>query len=334
MKASQNMLMPPPVGGLTGASTLALIGKPFKIILTLKTFFYFHGSLLRRETDVFFSAHRPCGVGDYSSNLAGVGPGKATPMRTPLQEDVIMQEARNARILREMTPMTGQEVEELHEGTGFEGVAPRTAVRATPNTVLATPGRGVGGVGSTPARGGVPSASPAAVFQASNGGMGRTPLRDQFGLNDPHNIHGGFRGDDDSFSVSDVASTSWRDDREYRAQLAGQLKSLPEPEFAYEIAIPHVEGEDDDADARAKHMRGKPEDAAEVAEDLRRAREERELEELRRRSTVLKRGLPRPAGLTTEAAKLLCQSALSASAATPELMLASELVGKVGFLLR
>lgn len=30
----------------------------------------------------------------------------ATALRTPLQEDIVMQEARNQRALREMTPMT------------------------------------------------------------------------------------------------------------------------------------------------------------------------------------------------------------------------------------
>ena len=43
-------------------------------------------------------------VGDYS-NVYRPSP---TPQRTPMQEDVIMQEARNLRTLRDMTPMNGE----------------------------------------------------------------------------------------------------------------------------------------------------------------------------------------------------------------------------------
>jgi pre-mRNA-splicing factor CDC5/CEF1 len=56
-------------------------------------------------------------VGDYSSVNKERSP--STPMRTPMQEDFIMQEARNARTLRDMTPLAGEELGELYEGTGI-----------------------------------------------------------------------------------------------------------------------------------------------------------------------------------------------------------------------
>ena len=77
-------------------------------------------------------------IGDYSAAYKPT----PTPLRTPMQEDVIMQEARNARALRDMTPLSGEELPELYEGTGFGGVTPRMSKMATPNTVLATPNRG------------------------------------------------------------------------------------------------------------------------------------------------------------------------------------------------
>ena len=43
-------------------------------------------------------------IGDYSSAYRP----SPTPQRTPVQEDVIMQEARNLRTLRDMTPLNGE----------------------------------------------------------------------------------------------------------------------------------------------------------------------------------------------------------------------------------
>lgn len=59
-------------------------------------------------------------VGDYSS----IYKPSPTPQRTPIQEDIIMQEARNLRAIRDMTPLSGsgEDLPELYEGTGFSGV--------------------------------------------------------------------------------------------------------------------------------------------------------------------------------------------------------------------
>ena len=46
-------------------------------------------------------------IGDYSSQFLGNGPGSRSSLRTPLQENIIMQEARNQRAFRDMTPLAG-----------------------------------------------------------------------------------------------------------------------------------------------------------------------------------------------------------------------------------
>jgi pre-mRNA-splicing factor CDC5/CEF1 len=96
-------------------------------------------------------------IGDYNTvyapQLQASGGGAAgAAARTPMHEDIVMQEARNQRVLREMTPLVdnddGKGLGTLYEGTGFQGMAPRKTVMATPNTVLgATPGHG-GDVGA------------------------------------------------------------------------------------------------------------------------------------------------------------------------------------------
>ena len=46
-------------------------------------------------------------IGDYSAQFLGAGPGARASLRTPLQENIIMQEARNQRAFRDMTPLAG-----------------------------------------------------------------------------------------------------------------------------------------------------------------------------------------------------------------------------------
>lgn len=113
-------------------------------------------------------------IGNYTGIVGG------TPIRTPRappQEDHIANEIRNIRALTEtQSSLLGGENTPLHEGsasTGFDGVAPRRHVMATPNP-MATPLRqgGANGVGATPLRAGLgPGATPM-----------RTP-RDNFAIN-------------------------------------------------------------------------------------------------------------------------------------------------------
>jgi pre-mRNA-splicing factor CDC5/CEF1 len=226
-------------------------------------------------------------IGDYSN----LGPSldRSTPQRTPLQEDVIMQEARNLRRLREMTPLldsqSDAELPELYEGTGFHGVKPRSGVSATPNTVLGTPLL-LGAKGSDSVSGSQWKAGGSVAHSVSS-----TPLlRDQLGLNS-----GAFDNISETASVvsESMSSVSSRArEKQLKSFLAAQLKSLPEPEYTYDIAVPDV--------APAEHeessvMAMKPEDAADVIMRNEQQRADEERREQERRSAVIRRRLPRPA---------------------------------------
>ena len=159
-------------------------------------------------------------IGDYSSGNGGLySTTPAVPQRTPLQENIVLNEARNLRALREVTPFTAAQNDEelpdigfLQGGTGFESVKPRDNTVATPNVVLRTPQieAGVGGDSDSVVTG--------------KGSSRATPMiRDQFGLNEWESRSlaiGGtplpsstpmseFNHDNsDTFSVSDVSVTS------------------------------------------------------------------------------------------------------------------------------
>jgi pre-mRNA-splicing factor CDC5/CEF1 len=212
-----------------------------------------------------------------------------------------------------MTPlmMNQQNIEDLpdlSDGTGFDGVAPRKHHLSTPNPFVAnTPSRqgGLGGsvagemgnmsVMSTPLRKENGSNSSAMSWTGNS-----VVIRDTFGLNQHHW--------DDNFSVGDTSSIVTHSQlgkhRNKMAQqsILAQISSLPEPEYTYDVALPSVvdvEEDDEDDDPNSGWRRsGKPEDRADVEASLQRQRLEAEQAELRRRSTVLKRDLPRPAVVT------------------------------------
>ncbi|KAL4447677.1 hypothetical protein ABPG75_004896 [Micractinium tetrahymenae] len=243
-------------------------------------------------------------LGDYATPARF-----ATPMRTPARTPAaggnrVMQEAQNLRRLQAgQTPLLGGENPELHP-SDFSGVTPRAAPAATPNplaaaaaAVGATPGRAVAGVAATPALGGLAGATPGrAVAGVSatpllggtpgrGGGGGLpgatpTPMRDALGLNDPDSYGG--------------AAASKREEAArlalQRNELRAGLSQLPAPRNEYQIVVPELpedegpaeEFEEDAADREARRKA-----AAEAARQA----------ELRKRSNVLQRGLPRPASL-------------------------------------
>ena len=245
------------------------------------------GSMPPPEGSLRGSAATQALVGDYTSALME---NRATPLRTPLQENVILQEARNLRILRDTNPLLDHqndvEMPELQGGFGFDGVDPRSAKLATPNTVLATP------------MSGAPDGDRSVRSHTSSSRWGAAPssvLRDQFGLNHAENMS-------ETASVMSVAEsqltmTSKIRDKELRAMISAQLKSLPEPEYTYDIAIPQVEKEVDEGDEQQE----KPADAAETLAQLEAERAEEVRRELARRSAVIKRDLPRPVDASLKA---------------------------------
>ncbi len=237
-------------------------------------------------------AHRLAGEGDneatkgFIGNYTGIVGG--TPIRTPRappQEDHIANEIRNIRALTEtQSSLLGGENTPLHEGsgsTGFDGVTPRKHVVATPNP-MATPMRGVNGVGETPMRApGGPRATPM-----------RTP-RDKFKMNQ-----------DDPGTMQVVSSTP-RDiklrEQAMRSQLKSQFAALPKPkELDFELELPEeqqegvgmIELSEEDAAVRDRRNRMLLE-AAERAES-------------KRRTQVMQRKLPRPSMVDIDALLQAC----------------------------
>lgn len=238
-------------------------------------------------------------AGEQASRIAGAGENEATkgfvgnytgivggtPIRTPRappQEDHIANEIRNIRALTEtQSSLLGGENTPLHEGsasTGFDGVTPRSNVVSTPNP-MATPMRngGANGVAATPMRGGP--------------GSGATPLRtprDNFAINQ-----------DDSGAMQRVGSTPKeikRQEQALRHQLKSKFASLPKPkETEWDLELPE-EQEETNGDLELSE-----EDAAERDRRNQAIREAAQQAELKRRTQVLQRALPRPSTVDTDA---------------------------------
>jgi pre-mRNA-splicing factor CDC5/CEF1 len=203
-------------------------------------------------------------VGTY--NTVNTGAPIRTP-RAPPQEDHIANEIKNIRALTEtQSSLLGGDNTPLYEGagsTGFDGVAPRRHVNATPNP-MATPFRGGPG-------GALPMRTP--------GGVGATPARDAFALNQNNEL--------------DLIGGTPRDvklrEMSIKHSLAQGLASLPKPkEVEWELELPEEQQEpsllpqlsEEDAELRDRQERE--------------AREARERLEKARRTQVMQKGLPRP----------------------------------------
>ena len=200
----------------------------------------------------------------------------STPIRTPRappQEDHIANEIRNIRALTEtQSSLLGGENTPLHEGsgsTGFDGVAPRKHVVATPNP-MATPMRqgGPNGVGATPLR--------------TPMGPGATPMRtprDNFALNQD----GGMQ------LVGATPKDLRRAEEVRKSQLQTQFAALPKPkELDFELVVP------DESDEINGNIEISEEDAEERDRRNRALREAAERADFKRRTQVMQRNLPRP----------------------------------------
>ena len=207
-------------------------------------------------------------VSNYNSIIG------STPIRTPRappQEDHIANEIRNIRALTEtQSSLLGGENTPLHEGagsTGFEGVAPRTQAISTPNP-MATPMRGVGsnGVGATPVQ--------------SIGGPAMTPMRtprDNLAVNRAG-----------TYQSDALARTG--DNR--KLDLKSQLAALPQPKaLDFELEVPEEKRDLDGSEVLTE------EDAAERDRRNEAIRRAAESADVKRRTQVMQRDLPRPAAI-------------------------------------
>ena len=203
----------------------------------------------------------------------------STAMRTPrtpmAAQDKILQEAQNIMALQNTdTPLKGGMNTPLHnEGGDFSGMTPSRTALATPNTVLTTPFRTKEGqVGLTPSQ--TPGTSGA-------GGSGSTPVRDKLAINSADSLEEWQSG---------TPQASFQN-RENSAVLKMGLASLPAPKNDYEIVVP----DDNDDNVEMKDDANTYiEDQSDV--DNRKVEAAREAAEaaLAKRSTAVKRSLPRP----------------------------------------
>lgn len=228
--------------------------------------------------------------GDATRRLLGnytATPGlPASTMRTPRlltaegKDPVLAEAMRIKAMMSAPTPLIGGGAEEAGAAiaqSDFGGIVPARKAAATPNPMAAlaagTPHGAGGSMGQTPGallRGGMMTpgrGGPAGALPGS-----ATPsVRDQLGLNDPEALAAA--------------------DRMRQAQLAGNLRmglsALPAPKHEYQVVAPELPHEEDAA-AMAE------EDAEERDARIRAAEEARRQIELKKRSQVLQRGLPRP----------------------------------------
>lgn len=265
-----------------------------------------------------------------------------TPSRTPLQEDIIMQEARNLRALRDVTPLFGeqeQDLPELYEGTGYGSIEPRKANLATPNTFLnlaaGTPSHsGVSSSGSvlaTPGGASVASRSIMTSTGTTNSTSNHSVLRDPFGLNAAAanaGMHSSTSASSNhhDYAESDLGSvaSTVRSSRDQGKFLLQQLKSLPEPEYIYEVAVPEQPSEEDIqyTDGRNQGTAVAIQDAAEVRTMKLAAERLLQEKELSRRSSVLKLNLPRPSYIDNS----ITTSSLSGNKYSAEIIDASSMI--------
>ena len=231
-------------------------------------------------------------LSDYDTGVRA-----ATPLRTPrlpsTAQDSLKVQARNLKAMTELqTPLLGDSLEmegEVH----FETAIPKKNVHATPNPMMAqlTPKiHGVNG-NATPRVHGVAVAPPS-----------QTPLRDQMGINTPR-IHGSGMSSSassefgDDFSnigtprrlPSDVSSTLTQQNA-VRSQLKSLFASLPKPKNDFEIVVPQVSQKDSDKPSTTEGVQ----DAEEWDAAQRQQEQERKDAEYRKRSSAVKRDLPRP----------------------------------------
>ncbi|XP_026274832.1 cell division cycle 5-like protein [Frankliniella occidentalis] len=218
-------------------------------------------------------------LADYSISTAGA---IRTPRTPAPATDRILQEAQNMMALTHVdTPLKGGTNTEIMN-SDFSGVTPSREVSATPNTVLTTPFRSAHGQDGSATPGfGTPGSQ-----QGGPGMATPTPLRDKLNINP-----------EDGFSVGDTPQALKQYQREMKAQLSAQLSSLPAPRNDYEIVVP--DQGDDDMDGSGGPSGPQVEDQADV--DSRREAELREkaARELRLRSQVVQRDLPRPININS-----------------------------------
>ncbi|KAK9881191.1 hypothetical protein WA026_014539 [Henosepilachna vigintioctopunctata] len=203
------------------------------------------------------------------NNYSSMTPQATSIPRTPMsQNDKILQEAQNLMALSHVdTPLKGGLNTPLHN-TDFTSVMPHSQQITTPNTVLATPLASV--------RSNTSMNSEFATPQSQNGkdaSLTGTPmLRDRLSIN------------------SNGLGTPINNFMGLKDQLRAGLSSLPQPKNDFEIVVPEFESETN----TEKIQQILVEDQADVDEKMQAELKAKAARELKSRSLVIQRGMPRP----------------------------------------
>ncbi|CAB3408393.1 unnamed protein product [Caenorhabditis bovis] len=190
----------------------------------------------------------------------------ARTMRTPMPKDTIQTEIANLMALQNTeSALKGGLNTPLHESELGKGVLPTPSIAATPNTVLQA-------IAATPQTM-QPGATPGGFTTPA-----ATPFRDQMRINDESALGNSY---------------------ETKVNLKRALANLPTPKNDFEIVAPEDDGPDDEE--ACEQEEGWVEDASERAERRAKMKAELRLKNLKLRSQVYQRNLPKPAKLKEQA---------------------------------
>lgn len=219
-------------------------------------------------------------IADYSLTPAGAGRTPRTPAPTT---DRILQEAQNMMALTHVdTPLKGGLNTPL-QSSDFSGITPQREVVQTPNTVLATPFRSQRSEGGRTPGSVAGFNTPRSEVGAGSTRLNPTPIRDKLSINP-----------EEGLDVGDTPQAFNNYQRQLKEQLRQGLSSLPAPRNDYEIVVPEEE-ESEPAPEAGSTIEDQADIDARYAAELRAKKEQ----ELRSRSQVVQRDLPRPVDINT-----------------------------------
>lgn len=210
-------------------------------------------------------------LGDYSITPQTM----ATPRTPAVITDRIMQEAQTIMALTHVeTPLKGGVNTPLHN-TDFSNALPASQIVSTPNTLLVTPFRQV-------------ESSTTPIFQTP---MSKVGSKDQ--MYTPSLARDKLSINIDEYNETPIAMKDYQ--KQMKESLRERLSTLPTPRNDYEIVVPEDIVENDKESAPVSFI----EDRSDA--DIRLFEEKRALEsaELRRRSQVIQKKLPRPIEINT-----------------------------------
>lgn len=274
-----------------------------------------HVVKLGRASEAAQDAARESGQRVSDSLLADYSLSQSAALRTPRTPapvvDKILQEAQNLMALTHVeTPLMGGTNAPLTGTVDFSGATPSNSSVVTPNTLLSTPFRTPGGTASgsmTPGMLSITSgATPRTGAQTGLPGSA-TMLRDKLSIN--------------------PEETPEIMQRAMKEQLKRGLSTLPAPKNDYEIVVPEEEMETDAGALGEGETPGtyvSIEDQADIDARIEAERKKQREAELKRRSQVLQRDLPRP----IEVNNAILRPANTSDASLSELQKAEELIKK------